>query len=236
VIVIKKLTATVAVIVASMAFAVAPSLGSPLPLASALQTNGNGNGRNDGNQGGYGVGLEFTVNSPITVDELGVYIANNALTTDTVDLMTVTGGILATATFSLGNAALPAPGPGQPNDYTFASITPVTLSAGTSYYLMAYGTSSVWELNSTLGGNSETFTTSSLVTFLRSEYVAGNTPGVLPNTPYPGDVFSAGNLDFNAASATPLPSTWTMLIAGFIGLGFFTYRGTKKNAAAIAAA
>jgi len=30
-------------------------------------------------------------------------------------------------------------------------------------------------------------------------------------------------------SATPLPSTWTMLIAGFLGLGFFAYRGSKRN-------
>jgi hypothetical protein len=36
-------------------------------------------------------------------------------------------------------------------------------------------------------------------------------------------------------SATSLPSTWTMLIAGFVGLGFFAYRGSKKNTAAIAA-
>ncbi len=33
-------------------------------------------------------------------------------------------------------------------------------------------------------------------------------------------------------SRTPLPSTWTMLIAGFIGLGFFAYRGTTKASAA----
>jgi hypothetical protein len=38
------------------------------------------------------------------------------------------------------------------------------------------------------------------------------------------------------ASPTPLPSTWLMLLSGFVGLGFFAYRGTKKNAAAIAAA
>jgi hypothetical protein len=31
---------------------------------------------------------------------------------------------------------------------------------------------------------------------------------------------------------TPLPSTWTMLIAGFAGFGFFAYRGTKKFGAA----
>ncbi len=35
---------------------------------------------------------------------------------------------------------------------------------------------------------------------------------------------------------TPLPSTWTMLIAGFLALGFFAYRGTKKNSAALAVA
>jgi hypothetical protein len=39
----------------------------------------------------------------------------------------------------------------------------------------------------------------------------------------------------NSISATPLPSTWTMLIAGFVGLGFFAYRGSKKNVAALAA-
>jgi hypothetical protein len=37
-------------------------------------------------------------------------------------------------------------------------------------------------------------------------------------------------------SISPLPSTWTMLIAGFVGLGYFAYRGTKTRAGAIAAA
>ena len=35
---------------------------------------------------------------------------------------------------------------------------------------------------------------------------------------------------------TPLPSTWLMLLSGLASLGFFAYRGTQKNAAAIAAA
>jgi hypothetical protein len=43
------------------------------------------------------------------------------------------------------------------------------------------------------------------------------------------------NLDFNLAT-TPLPSTWSMLIVGYAGLGFFAYRGSKKGSAAIAAA
>ena len=36
-------------------------------------------------------------------------------------------------------------------------------------------------------------------------------------------------------SATPLPSAWTMLIAGLVGLGFFSYRGSKNNVAATTA-
>jgi hypothetical protein len=31
-------------------------------------------------------------------------------------------------------------------------------------------------------------------------------------------------------------STWTMLIAGFVGLGFFAYRGSRKTGAALSAA
>jgi len=37
-------------------------------------------------------------------------------------------------------------------------------------------------------------------------------------------------------SISPLPSTWTMLILGFVGLGFIAYRGSKKNPSAIAVA
>ena len=36
--------------------------------------------------------------------------------------------------------------------------------------------------------------------------------------------------------SNPLPSTWLLLLSGFVGLGFFAYRGTKKRSAAIAAA
>jgi hypothetical protein len=49
-----------------------------------------------------------------------------------------------------------------------------------------------------------------------------------------------GESAFNYAfvvSSTPLPSTWTMLIAGFVGLfGFVAFGGKKRNAAATAAA
>lgn len=59
-----------------------------------------------------------------------------------------------------------------------------------------------------------------MLSFVNS--VGGNNGGVL--------------LDNISVTATPLPSTWTMLIAGFLGLGFFAYRGSKKNVATLAAA
>jgi hypothetical protein len=49
----------------------------------------------------------------------------------------------------------------------------------------------------------------------------------------PGDPIQGYIVEF---AVTPLPSTWTMLIAGFFGLGVIAYRGMKKNAAALAAA
>jgi hypothetical protein len=47
--------------------------------------------------------------------------------------------------------------------------------------------------------------------------------------------FIGNDLTINL-TATPLPSTWLMLLSGFLGLGFLAYRGTKMNAAGIAAA
>jgi hypothetical protein len=57
--------------------------------------------------------------------------------------------------------------------------------------------------------------------------------------PYGGFELTAYNSPLDLpipTAATPLPSTWTMLIAGFVGLGFFAYRGTKKNPTALVAA
>jgi hypothetical protein len=55
-------------------------------------------------------------------------------------------------------------------------------------------------------------------------YILGQSPGQ-----------SQENL-FGSLTATPLPSTWTMLLAGFAGLGLFAFRGMKKGSAAVAAA
>jgi Protein of unknown function (DUF642) len=43
-------------------------------------------------------------------------------------------------------------------------------------------------------------------------------------------------LDAINVTATPLPSTWLLLFSGFVGLGFFAHRATKKRTAALVAA
>ena len=49
-----------------------------------------------------------------------------------------------------------------------------------------------------------------------------------------GDSIIVSDFLGNSAAA-PLPTTWIMLLSGFIGLGFFAYRGTKNNLATLAA-
>jgi hypothetical protein len=64
--------------------------------------------------------------------------------------------------------------------------------------------------------------------------VAGTGSDTLVFAAYNNPAFTY--VDNVSLTATPLPSTWTMLIAGFTGLGFFAYRGSKSRSAATAAA
>ncbi len=78
------------------------------------------------------------------------------------------------------------------------------------------------DLNTTFNPYSFVFTATS-----GSSYVAFNALGAGINI----DPI----LDNVSVAATPLPSTWTMLIAGFVGLGFFAYRGSKTSVPSTAA-
>ena len=48
--------------------------------------------------------------------------------------------------------------------------------------------------------------------------------------------FGVGTFALTPVSATPLPPTWTIMLIGLVGLGFFVVRGGKKPAADFAAA
>jgi hypothetical protein len=60
-----------------------------------------------------------------------------------------------------------------------------------------------------------------------------NDPNFVPSNQYNGDLIPQ-NWEL---TETPLPSTWTLLIAGFVGLlGFVAFGGKKRKVAATAAA
>jgi hypothetical protein len=56
-----------------------------------------------------------------------------------------------------------------------------------------------------------------------------NGPSFICNAGYLCGGGVATYLTSGSVTVTPLPSTWTMLIAGFVGLGLFAYRGTRKS-------
>jgi hypothetical protein len=88
------------------------------------------------------------------------------------------------------------------------------------------GTSVFSELNSGTYNIYQTFTVSVVGT--GSDTLVFTTAND-PSLTYLDDV------SLTASTATPLPSTWLMLLSGFVGLGFFAYRGTKKRTALAAA-
>jgi hypothetical protein len=112
----------------------------------------------------------------------------------------------------------------------------ITLAGGGTFNLNSLDLAISWYDSNpseiiTINGSPLTITQTYTTYLLNLDGVSQvNISGVPSNSGY----WLADNLNFTAA--TPLPSTWTMLIAGFIGLGFFASRGTKKGSAAIAAA
>ncbi len=103
------------------------------------------------------------------------------------------------------------------------------------------------DFNTLFASTTATFTLSNGFTTNVSSTPTGSTTdfiGFLSSNPFDTITLSVPNgqswvvTDFTTATATatPLPSTWTMLIAGFAVCGFFAYRGSKKGSAALAAA
>jgi hypothetical protein len=109
-----------------------------------------------------------------------------------------------------------------------------TLSLTTSYLLAA--TTRYWvelsDLNATSTSATWSYSSNFSGTGVSGEFFSNDHKAVYTNStenlPYQMEVSGS-------VSATPLPSTWLMLLTGFVGFGFLAYRGTKKGSAAFAA-
>ena len=73
------------------------------------------------------------------------------------------------------------------------------------------------EHNSNVSGTPETFTSSSLVSFVQSLYGGGNDPpGTFPTQIFPPNGFSAANMMFDASSGPAAPEPCSLAIWGGI--------------------
>jgi spore maturation protein SpmB len=169
---------------------------------------------------GQSVALTFSSATDTTITGVEAYIGPNV----GPNLGPVTLGIMADV------AGLPSGTFLNSQSVGLSVSSPIILSslnwsiaAGTTYWLAAIaanGSSAQWDRNSS-------FATT----------VAFDFPG--PGLNKGGDFTESTNpveaLITSGVATTPLPSTWLMLLSGFVGLGFFAYRGTKKRTVLAAA-
>jgi hypothetical protein len=239
---IKGLMSSAAVAAIAVAFLAAPSSASTIVYNDTVDTlpATNPPGSNGLQQWVGNLGMEFQVNSAIVVSSLGAFDDGNHNT-----LVGTTGSGVVVGIFNVSTGQLvgttvtfSSESPGtQIGADSFKNVTtPFTLVKG-DYEIVALndpnynqgyfntGPNQFQTLNN-LGG---------ALSFIGGSFFDSNSGLDLPMgiDTGPANRYDAGT--FAADLATPLPATWTMLIAGFVGLGFFANRGSRKNAAALAA-
>ena len=217
--------------VAGVALATAVAAGSMLSLSAPAGASTVFSGPGAPNQNWTGsLGLDFIVNSPITIDALGAYSGVGANADITVGIYT-DAGVLVSSLAIIATTSSP---------YTFESVAPITLGPGT-YQVTAWGYGPIGDFNTGINQPNPPLGFNTLGGALTEGNPFYNDPGVTGFATILDD-FNGGGLhfygagNFEAIANTPLPSTWLMLIAGFAGFGFLAYRGTNKRAAALATA
>jgi hypothetical protein len=239
---IKGLMSSVAVAAVAVAFLAGPSNASTVVYQDSVDTlPASPNPYINGLQQWVGnLGMEFQVNTGITVNALGAFdndvpagLSGTTGSGVVVGIFNVSTGLLVGTSVVFSTET---PGT-QIGADAFQNVTPFNLGPG-KYEIVSLndpnynqgffntGPNQFQTLNS-LGG---------ALSFIGTSYYDSNSGLDLPGSVDTGPVdrYDAGTFAASAL-ATPLPSTWTMLIAGFIGLGFFAYRGSRKSAAVLAA-
>jgi hypothetical protein len=188
----------------------------------------------------YGLGagvtdyMLFTATTTADVSQIDAALAYVSLGTGpnqaTVSLYTdssnLPGAVLGSWTITSLPASSSTVGP-----LSSTSVSPgLLLTAGVSYFLSVTAPSSLqgaWYANGRCIGFGSCGAGGS------GTYYFNN--GSTLQGPYTSSLAAFDVLGGPAPATTPLPSTWLMLLSGFVGLGFFAYRGTKNRSAALAA-
>jgi hypothetical protein len=168
-----------------------------------------------GNQAYTGtLGLNFDVNSPISISALGVFddSSNGLQSSLAVTIYDRTTGLalFTPVVFAAGTA-------NTGDEYIFQNIAPLLLGAG-SYQLAAwnYGASEMNYNNSGPGGPISFNNLNGAITAVGTSY--SGTRGVFATIPDVGLTrYGAGSFK---ATAVPEPATWAMFLIGFGAVGY----------------
>jgi uncharacterized protein DUF4082 len=177
----------------------------------------------------YTLGFEFSVSSPQSITQLGVYDnGGGVLPTDaSVGLWNTSGTLLTSVT-------VPAAGGTVIGDFRYANITPYALTSGTDYIIGSYlgSTGIASSLNTGQGGSGSY---NPLVTVIQDQYSNFNSAFSFPGTttPDPGGAWLGANANL---SATPLPAALPLFGSGLLGLIALGRRRMRKNTTTAAAA
>jgi hypothetical protein len=178
---------------------------------------------------GYYVAQDFSLGSNSTLNSFfyNAYTAPDTVPVTAVnlniysDVGNAPGSQLYSGTFSVASQVVTGTASGYTLQDYGVNLPSWALNAG-SYFVALNVLPIQWDMH---------WTVPSSPTLPGNSYIsATGAPGTFSS--YPWD--HTFRFEGAAATATPLPSTWLMLLSGFVGLGFFAYRGTKKNAVATA--
>jgi PEP-CTERM motif len=163
-------------------------------------------------------GWAFDVTTPITVDGIGVWDSNSGGPfSSEAGLFTSSGTLLESALISSATST-PVASANTDGQWLFETFAPITLPIG--LYLIG----NVSGESSPLAEIGATFVTIPQITFVVG--VIGPTDGGFSA---PTGSFSPTVFGPTLETTIPEPSTWAMMLLGFVGLGYAGYRAGQKG-------
>jgi hypothetical protein len=167
------------------------------------------------------LGLVFTANSNSAVNALGFYFQNDLTGPETVGLYNSAGALLSSTIVPLSNA--------QVDGYVFQTITPVALSAGNQYTVVAFVGNNDWSYSS-IAPNQAAGVTYDYHNYLYSSSLQFTTQ-TASAAGGPGGTYYGPNFTLQS-TATPLPAGLPLFASGLSVLGFFARLKKRKAIAA----